>query len=566
MVSVQATFAATLVDEWVHAGVTDAVICPGSRSTPMALALAARLQVHVRLDERSAGFFALGLSMATGRPTIICVTSGTAGAELHPAVVEAHQGKVALIVCTADRPPELHHVGASQTIDQVGLFTTSTRWACDPGVPEESQAERWRPLAARAFAEAQAGPLGPGPVHLNLAFRDPLVGEAGPLPSRPGPASVIRTAATFSLDAPLGGRGMIIAGADATDDPAQLLLLGARLGWPVLADPRSGCRVLGTVAAADAIVRAHARPDLPSTVVLLGAPWLSKALGEYVGEAAAQGARIIAVDPWWRWTDPTVVVSEFHHVEGARWIEAALEQAASSAAGSVGGAGQASTVDLAWLEKWQAHEAAAQTAIEQALGEGLNEPLVARIAARHASADDLVLMVSASMPMRDLEWFAPTLEEPPTVMANRGANGIDGVVSTALGIAASGRRTMVLLGDLAFLHDVSGLVNLPELPCTFVVLDNGGGGIFSFLPQAAALDHDRFELLFGTPPVSDVGEVARGFGLEVHEVTTRGQLEAALDVTVASRTAAVVRVRVGGRKENVALHDAINQAVSDALA
>ena len=137
MVSVQATFAATLVDEWVRAGVTDAVICPGSRSTPMALALAARLRVHVRLDERSAGFFALGLSMANGRPTVICVTSGTAAAELHPAVVEAHQGRVPLIVCTADRPPELHHVGASQTIDQVGLFTTSTRWACDPGVPEE---------------------------------------------------------------------------------------------------------------------------------------------------------------------------------------------------------------------------------------------------------------------------------------------------------------------------------------------------------------------------------------------------------------------------------------------
>ncbi len=578
MVSVQATFAATLVDEWVHAGVTDAVICPGSRSTPMALALAARLQVHVRLDERSAGFFALGLSMATGRPTIICVTSGTAGAELHPAVVEAHQGKVALIVCTADRPPELHHVGASQTIDQVGLFTTSTRWACDPGVPEESQAGSWRPLAARAFAEAQMGPFGPGPVHLNLAFRDPLVGEAGPLPSRPGPASVTRTAATFSLDAPLGGRGMIIAGANATNDPAQLLLLGARLGWPILADPRSGCRVPGTIAAADAIVRGPARPELPSKVVLLGVPWLSKALGEYVAEAAAQGARIIAVDPWWRWIDPTVVVSEFHHVEGERWVEAALEGVASSVAGPAGAPGSAGPAeapgssgpayapDLAWLEKWQAHEAAAQTAIDQVLGEGLSEPLVARIVARHASADDLVLMVAASMPMRDLEWFAPTLEEPPTVMANRGANGIDGVVSTAFGIAASGRRTIVLLGDLAFLHDVSGLVNLPELPCTFVVLDNGGGGIFSFLPQAAALDDERFELLFGTPPASNVGDVARGFGLEVHEVTTREQLEAALDVAVASRVPALVLVRVGGRKGNVALHDAVNRAVSDALA
>ena len=188
--SVQATFAATLVDEWVDAGVTDAVVCPGSRSTPLALALAARLRVHVRLDERSAGFFAIGLAMASGTPTVLCVTSGTAAAELHPAVVEAHQGRVPLIVCTADRPPELHHVGASQTIDQVGLFTTSTRWFCDPGVPEESQAASWRPLAARAVAEARDGPLGPGPVHLNLAFREPLIGSAGPLPARRAPSLV----------------------------------------------------------------------------------------------------------------------------------------------------------------------------------------------------------------------------------------------------------------------------------------------------------------------------------------------------------------------------------------
>lgn len=565
MVSVQATFAATLVDEWARGGVTDAVICPGSRSTPMALALAARLRVHVRLDERSAGFFALGLSMATGKPTIICVTSGTAAAELHPAVVEAHQGRVPLIVCTADRPPELHNVGASQTIDQVGLFTTATRWACDPGVPEESQARSWRPLAARALAEAQAGPLGPGPVHLNLAFREPLVGDAGPLPSRPGPVSVLGRAEAASLDAPLTGRGVIIAGADSTNDAAQLLLLGAQLGWPILADPRSGCRVPGTIAAADAIVRAQRSPALPETVVLLGAPWLSKALGEYIAEAAAHGARVIAVDPWWQWTDPTVVVSEFHRVGGQRWIEAALEQARGTAA--------APSVDLEWLETWQSKEVAAQAAIDQvidqvidqALGKGLNEPLVARVVARHASADDLVLMVSASMPVRDLEWYTPTLELPPTVMFNRGANGIDGVISTALGIAASGRRTMALLGDLAFLHDVSGLVNLPELPCTFVVLDNGGGGIFSFLPQAGALDHDKFELLFGTPPVSDVSAVGRGFGLEVYEVTTRAELEAALDAAASMTAPVLVRATVGGREANVALHGAINQAVSDAL-
>jgi 2-succinyl-5-enolpyruvyl-6-hydroxy-3-cyclohexene-1-carboxylate synthase len=550
-VSVQATFAATLVDEWVHAGVTDAVICPGSRSTPMALALAARLNVHVRLDERSAGFFALGLSMATGMPTVICVTSGTAAAELHPAVVEAHQGRVPLIVCTADRPPELHHVGASQTIDQVGLFTTSTRWACDPGVPEESHIRSWRPLAARAFVEAHGGPLGPGPVHLNLAFREPLVGDPGPLPARPGPLSVATPAVSAPFDAPLSGTGIIIAGANATDDPAELLLLGARLGWPVLADPRSGCRVPGTIAAADAIVRAP-QTVLPGTVVLLGAPWLSRALGEYVSEAAANGARVICVDPWWQWTDPTVVVGEFHHVPAKSWMKAALEGANESPF-------------TGWLETWQVREAAAQGAIDATLGSELSEPLVARVLARHASADDFTLMVAASMPMRDLEWFAPTLEAPPAVMANRGANGIDGVVSTALGIAASGRRTVALLGDLAFLHDVSGLVNVPEAPCTLVVLDNGGGGIFSFLPQAAALDHRRFELLFGTPPTSDVSDVARGFGLEAREVTTLPELEAALNETSGSTMPTLVRVKVGGRAENVALHDAVNEAVCHAL-
>jgi len=556
-VSVQATFAATLVDEWVQAGVTDAVICPGSRSTPMALALAARLHVHVRLDERSAGFFALGLSKATGVPTVICVTSGTAAAELHPAVVEAHQGRVPLLVCTADRPPELHHVGASQTIDQVGLFTTSTRWSSDPGVPDESQARSWRPLAARAFAEARLGPLGPGPVHLNLAFREPLVGDAGPLPSRPSPGSVARRSELAALDIPLSGRGMIIAGGGATTDPDSLSLLGQRLGWPILADPRSGCRIPGTIAAADAIVRTQ--PPRPDTVVLLGEPWLSRALGEYLEAAAAHGTRIICVDPWWQWTDPSVIVSEFHHVSGDTFVNAAL----------VSGAGSPPPGDRQWLESWQSYDEAAQVAIEQTLGHSLSEPLVARALARHAAGHPAghaaTLLVSASMPVRDLEWFAPTLEVPPSVLANRGANGIDGVVSTALGIAASGRRTVALLGDLAFLHDVSGLVNLPDVSCTFVVLENGGGGIFSFLPQARALNEMQFELLFGTPPTTNVSNVARGFGLEVHEVTTAVELELALDVTAGATGPSVVVAKVGGRAENVALHEAVNQAVLEAL-
>ena len=544
--SVQATFAATLVDEWVQSGVTDAVVCPGSRSTPLALALASRLRLHVRLDERSAAFFALGLSKGSGAPTVVCTTSGTAAAELHAAVVEAHQACVPLIVCTADRPPELHQVGASQTIDQIGLFTTSTRWACAPGVPDPHQQDSWRPLAARALAEARWGPLGPGPVHLNLAFREPLIGQAGPLPSRRGPALRGPQSVITALDHPLRGRGLIVAGAGATREPKRALALGQRLGWPVLADPRSGCRVPGTIAAADAIVR-HQRPHA-ETVVMLGAPWLSKALNEYVSTAAADGARIVAVDPWWQWTDPAHVVSEFHHVDSDDWIDAALESATMG--------------DQGWLSMWQAYEDAAQAAIEHALGKELSEPLVARMVTRHAATVAGTLMVSASMPMRDLEWFAPTLPVPPEVKANGGANGIDGVVSTALGIAASGRRTFALLGDLAFLHDVSGLVNLPDLPCTFVVLDNGGGGIFSFLPQAGSLEPERFELLFGTPPTSDVSEVARGFGLEVYEATTVAELDSALN----EPAPAVVRVKVPGRPENVALHDAINKAVQLALA
>jgi 2-succinyl-5-enolpyruvyl-6-hydroxy-3-cyclohexene-1-carboxylate synthase len=548
-VSVQATFAATLVDEWVNGGVTDAVVCPGSRSTPLALALAARLRVHVRLDERSAGFFAIGLSMASGAPTVVCVTSGTAAVELHPAVVEAHQGRVPLIVCTADRPPELHHVGASQTIDQVRLFTTSTRWSCDPGVPEESQEASWRPLAARAVAEARDGPLGPGPVHLNLAFREPLIGSAGPLPARLGPSLIRRHPGVAVLDAPLDGRGLIIAGAHATSNPGRLLLLGERLGWPILADPRSGCRLPGTIAAADTILRT--KPPLPDTVVQLGAPWLSKVLSEYVSDVAAGGGRVVCVDPWWQWTDPLAAVSEFHHVGGDEWIDAALESAVPT--------------DPEWLSTWRSYESVAQAVIERELSGELSEPSVARALARHAAAVEGTIMVSASMPMRDLEWFGPALPVPPAVMANRGANGIDGVVSTALGIAASGRRTFALIGDLAFLHDVSGLVNLPDVPCTFIVLDNGGGGIFSFLPQAGALEPDRFELLFGTPPSSDVGNVARGFGLDVREAASAPDFDDALAASGSALAPALIRMKLRGRAENVALHEAINQAVRLAL-
>ncbi len=550
--SVQATFCATLVDEWAKLGLTDAVICPGSRSTPLVVPLAHRLRTHVRLDERSAAFYALGLAKATRRPVLICVTSGTAGAELHPAVVEAHHARVPLIVCTADRPPELHHTGASQTIEQDRLFTVEARWYGNPGVPAAGQEETWRPLAARAVAASLHGPGGPGPVHLNLAFREPLTENAGELPPhRDARATVEDRTDRIATTTPLEGRGIIVAGGPSFGDadPEKVFGFATCLGWPVLADPLSGCRVEGTIAAADAIVRTQ--PPLPDVVVLLGAPWLSKALGEYVAKAAAAGSRIVVIDPWGQRPDPQRVATEFVHAEANVWLPAVADEGTPAVP--------------EWLASWRSMEERAQRVLDEVLSNELSEPAVARALHRYAGAADAAVMVSASMPIRDLEWYAPALPVPPHVLANRGANGIDGVVSTALGVAAAGTagRTLAFLGDLAFLHDVSGLVNLPEVPCTFVVVDNAGGGIFSFLPQAKALSPESFETLFATPPTSDLGAVARGFGLPVEEVTKASELEPAL--AGAPPGPALVRVRVPSRTENVAVHDAINQAVRRAL-
>jgi 2-succinyl-5-enolpyruvyl-6-hydroxy-3-cyclohexene-1-carboxylate synthase len=550
-VSVQATFSATLVDEWARLGVTDAVICPGSRSTPLVVPLAQRLRTHVRLDERSAAFYALGLAKATGRPVVVCVTSGTAGAELHPAVVEAHHARVPLIVCTADRPPELHHTGASQTIEQDRLFTVEARWCADPGVPAAGRQEAWRPLAARAFAESLHGPSGPGPVHLNLAFREPLTEEPGELPPPADAPTFEERRDPTATGTPLEGRGIIVVGGPSFGgvNPETVLDFAARLGWPVLADPLSLCRVEGTIAAADGIVRTQ--PPLPGVVVLLGAPWLSKALGEYVAKAAAAGSRIVVIDPWQQRPDPQRVATEFIDAEANLWLPLAAEAGAPA--------------DPEWLASWRSMEERAQQVLGEMLSIELSEPAVARALHRYAAASDATLVVSASMPIRDLEWYASALSAPPRVLANRGANGIDGVVSMALGAAAAdtGGHTLAFLGDLAFLHDVSGLVNLPEVPCTFVVVDNEGGGIFSFLPQATILDGESFETLFATPPTSDLGAVARGFGLPVEEVTKLSDLEPAL--AAAPPAPALVRVRVPSRTENVAVHDAINQTVRRAL-
>jgi len=584
----QAAFAATLVDEWVRAGVTHAVVCPGSRSTPLALAVAAepRLALHVRLDERSAGFTALGIGMASGMPAAVVVTSGTAAAELHAAVVEADLARVPLLVCTADRPPELRDVGAPQTIDQVHLFGRSVRWFADPGVPDDASRRSWRSLGSRSVAQAVAGPHGPGPVHLNLPFREPLLGDAdaggvpegrpggvpwhrvGAGPVAPSKAVLVDLAASGCVP---GSRGLVLAGAGC-GDPAAVYRLAGVLGWPVLADPRSGLRRPGSdlvVSAADGILRApaFAADHRPEVVLVLGQRWASKVVTGFVA-----GSPRIVVDPFGSWPDPERSADLLVRCDPTLLCEA-LAAAVPDLPSPPG----------EWAAEWMRAEAAARSAIRLQTQSGTDacspsapedaapwsEPALAGrlVAALPAGTN---LFVSSSMPIRDVEAFGAPRSDPPPVFANRGANGIDGVVSTALGVALSAGPTVCLVGDLAFLHDVSALVGPVDqgAPLTVVVADNGGGGIFSFLPPATSLDVDTFEHLFGTPQSAEVAAVAAGFGWAVEVIAGSWDAEAlggALGRASDRGGRTVVVVRLPDRTANVSAHDRANAAIVAAV-
>ena len=549
----QATFCATLVDQWVRMGLRHAVIAPGSRSTPMALALAGRadLDVQVVHDERAASFVALGVGLATGVPAALLCTSGTAATHFHAAVVEADLSSVPMLVLTADRPPELQGIGAPQTIDQVDLYGGVVRCFAEPGVPEEGDAAVWREWAQDWWMSAVDGD--PGPVHVNLAFREPLVGVAGDLPPLVEAVSDIEPDTRFMMRPDMAElaamvavpRGIIVAGR-GVDDVDVVNQLATRLGWPILADSRSGCRHLpGAVCAFDALLRvpSFTQAHVPSVVLHLGEPPASKVLGQWL---AATGAVHVQVHAQQRILDPLRIIHE--RVYGrVSAVCAELTAAVQPVA------------DDAWRATWVAADDAAQKALDASLHAigGLNEPGVAR----WLSMFNGTVVTSSSMPVRDLEWFGMA-GTTTRVFSNRGANGIDGVVSTGIGVAlGSGERTVVHIGDVAFLHDQTALTALAErrLPLTIVVTDNDGGAIFSFLPQASMLPGERFEQLFGTPHGTDLVALAQAHGLGARDVETLAQLrDAVFDDAIT-----VVRVRTD-RTTNVDVHATLNAAVAAA--
>ncbi len=517
----------------------------------MALALAARtdIVVHVFIDERSASFAALGIGCASRIPAVLLCTSGTAATHFHAAVVEAHQSGVPLLVITADRPPELHGVGAPQTIEQTNLYGGAVRWFHDPGVADEASRASWRPLASTAWQRASGASA--GPVHLNLPFREPLVGACGPLPEAQPIQPVSST--SFDLDGLIDlldtAHGIIVAG-NGVDQPSAVQVLANATGWPILADPLSGCQTLdAAVVRFDAILRhgAFAAGHRPEAVLQLGMPPASKVLSTWL---AGPGARHVAVSPVGLISDPNLV--------GARQVHAPIGELCVQLAARL--PGERSTD---WHDGWIAADGVARSVIDALLDaeQSLSEPGTASAVTASVPAGGH-LVVASSMPVRDIEWFG-TPRGDITVHSNRGANGIDGVMATAVGVAiGSDAPTAVLLGDVAFCHDLSSLAALRSrgLDLTIVVTDNDGGAIFSFLPQASALPADRFELLFGTPHGTDIVEVARAFGLRSYMAKSGRDLAAAFD----ERDTSVVRVG-SNRRENVEVHANLNGAVVAAL-
>jgi 2-succinyl-5-enolpyruvyl-6-hydroxy-3-cyclohexene-1-carboxylate synthase len=583
--------ARVLVDELRRCGLREAVVAPGSRSTPLAMALHAApgIRLHVRVDERSASFLALGLAKASRAPVAVVCTSGTAAAHFHAAVIEADESAVPLLVLTADRPPELRGTGASQAIDQLKLYGAAVRWFCEVGVPEAAapQAGYWRSLAGRAWAQAAGtGGGSAGPVHLNVAFRDPLVPDGAPeegwdLAGRPGGAPWTRfgaAGAPGTVDLPWTERGVIVCG-DGSYDPAALAQLAAAAGWPVLAEPSSPARqgpaalpAYSYLLESPEFLAAH-RPDV---IVSAGRPGLTRGQlaflrGSVPGWPQPPGRHVVLAQGPGRWADPGRSGTD---VAGAVRLTGAPEAETAEAGAAEAGAAEAGAAEARpgrWLASWRAADAAAGSATALLLdkSEALSEPRLARDVAALLPAGAL-LWAASSLPVRDLDQQMGS-RGGLSVLASRGASGIDGLVSSALGAAlahqaAGGGPAAALLGDLALLHDSAGLALGPDEPVPdlcLVVVNNDGGGIFSQLEPAAFAG--PFERVFGTPHGTDLERLAGASGVPYARITTAAELPGAVLGGTGLRLVELRTDRAAGAALRAELSQAARAAIRDTL-
>ena len=556
-----ATFCATIVDEWARVGVDTAFIAPGSRSTPLVVALLRHpnVDVHIFHDERSASFAAIGHSVTSKTPPVVACSSGTAGAHFYAAVLEASASAVPLLVCTADRPIELTAVDAPQTIDQTKLYGDAVRRFTQPGPPEANQAHWWRSWASQLYADAVGWAGRPGPVHANLAFREPLVGEAGTLPeartdspwhqTHPNTVSLPDDELNEIVEAVVAKRGVIVCG-HRTAEPDDVLALAEMLGWPVLADHRSGARRPGrSIQHSDLLLRhpGFAQTNQPEVVLRFGEIQTSKAVSQWLDQARAQTYSIV---PDQRWIDPERIAS--HVICDGTFASSIISRLAALP--------EPVSPTEAYRAAWVDADAVAAHIIDQALGDpaAISEPLVARTVLAEAPPTSVVV-VSSSMPVRDVEWFAAPRPDVH-VHANRGTNGIDGVLSTAIGAALTGAPTTVLIGDIAFLHDSPALVGLSQraIDLHIVVVDNDGGGIFSFLPQSTLLTTADFETLFGTPHGTDFVALCQAHGLPTTTWADR-------QPTATKQPGVRVTLAKTNRDDNRQLHDHLVERVNRAL-
>jgi len=568
------------VDELARCGMRAACTSPGSRCAPLVLTLASeeRLRCYSHIDERCSGFFALGLAKASGLPVAVTCTSGTAAAELAPAAIEAFQARVPLLLLTADRPPELRENGAGQAIDQLKLFGDAAKWFFEVGTHDASPERlRWiRTLACRAYNTALGGR--PGVVHLNFPLREPLVID-GELPedptARPGGHPYVRRSPASADAAANNGRetqhlqklvaeakrGVVVAGRHERSTPLgeAAAAFCEAADWPLLADPLSGAR-RGTAAIAhyDALLRddAFAAGVVPDLVIRVGDLPVSKPLRTWLADLGEIPQ--VALDPEDAWQDPASILTESLALEPAG---ALAELAASQPA-----------ADTDWLAGWRAADEQAAEAILGALGprEGLSEPAIAAELGTLLGTT-ATLFVASSMPVREIETFWPARDDPPRVLCNRGANGIDGIVSSAFGAAANADGPVVLLiGDVALAHDIGGLLAAErlELKLTIVLVDNGGGGIFDFLPIShapMAAERDIYARHIATPTGLHFERVAALYGLTHERVETVPAFRAALERAFSSQVGSAILQVSTERARNVELHRQIWAGVAREL-